>query len=639
MAETSEASLADARKEAAGLQGLLQRQHAEIRELEAKLAEAKSVTSPLAGAHPIFTSEAFSPSETAAAHATWFNVGLREEQHRQVAEINVLEDELAAAKNGVCAAWLQGPAVSIEHEVTRRKHIAKVRRLEASLAEARLSLLQPTVEPQSTVAWHAMSDPPVTAASMTAGVQPMFWSEPQDEILMENVIVERKRKFGNQMFKLWVEDCAQRGGVRVHALDTVSLAKTHVDLKDTDVQAMFDHYSVKKSRLLKRSTHEQNCDCEHNKELKEFLCRLLDSTYFELDESGDEVELRIPDVVEPQPEPTRTLVDVPSTQAQGAPSTKIWIHQQLLPPRSATSRSQGTGHTRPSSARTTKAYPMYTPAAPAAPATSRRPAQRMDGEIRRPSRPQSARQQSARPQSARPQSARPQSAQLNTSNGSMPMSGGVNFVDVNKSLDSHFSTQRTVPLSALSTHPVAGPAGRGLLVRRPASQSTRVPSHSIGRPIVLPQQRSDESLNGQNQSSQPTQESTSSLHTGQQRKNRPSSAKALKHKRVADTHDGSTIYDDLEPSICGELDMPHSHLFSVNSAWCSEPEVPAALAGALVPVDDDAAQQAFLDDAERDGGIGFHTVSHVPSAWSPPPPPVMEPRASTPPRTTNMSAT
>merc|ERR1719210_3063161 len=109
-----------------------------------------------------------------------------------------------------------------------------------------------------------MNDPPADAASTVAGVQPVSWPEPQTEVLMENVLVERKRKFGNQLFKLWVEDCALRGGVRVHALDTVSLAKTHADLKDTDLQAMFDHYSVKKSRLLKRSTHEQNCDCEHS---------------------------------------------------------------------------------------------------------------------------------------------------------------------------------------------------------------------------------------------------------------------------------------------------------------------------------------------------------------------------------------
>lgn len=60
--------------------------------------------------------------------------------------------------------------------------------------------------------------------------------------------------------------------------------------------------------------------------------------------------------------------------------------------------------------------------------------------------------------------------------------------------------------------------------------------------------------------------------TGETPRRRPLSAKAMKHKRVPECHEGPTIYEDREPSVC---DGDVSQFLAVTDVETVEPEVAA----------------------------------------------------------------
>mmetsp|Transcript_85995 Transcript_85995/g.223526 ORF Transcript_85995/g.223526 Transcript_85995/m.223526 type:complete len:293 (-) Transcript_85995:71-949(-) len=122
-------------------------------------------------------------------------------------------------------------------------------------------------------------------------------------------LVERRRKLGDRVFRLWAEDLDIRKGVRVHALDAVSLARASGDICDADVQAMFDDYWKRRAR---RGWSSMPYNSNHHDELCEFLSCLLDGLFLELNQNDGEVTLRIPSAVQPRiPPPDIALVEVP----------------------------------------------------------------------------------------------------------------------------------------------------------------------------------------------------------------------------------------------------------------------------------------------------------------------------------------
>jgi hypothetical protein len=137
-----------------------------------------------------------------------------------------------------------------------------------------------------------------------------------------------------------VEDCTTRGGVRVHSMDVLSLCRSHVDLRDDDVQHMFNHFThCSRSRMERwiAGFSESNASA-HDRELQEFLCHLLDAAYFELDESGSDLQLRLPAFVEPphsMPSEEHTLIEVERPQSPKSPLSARWIREKILVPRSA----------------------------------------------------------------------------------------------------------------------------------------------------------------------------------------------------------------------------------------------------------------------------------------------------------------
>merc|ERR1719401_743766 len=86
----------------------------------------------------------------------------------------------------------------------------------------------------------------------------------------------------------------------------------------------------------------QSNDSTHDRDLREFLCHLLDAAYFELGPDGDGLQLRLPAFVEPpaarSPEEP-TFVEMTPTRIRGcascpdSPVSAQWIREKLLVPR------------------------------------------------------------------------------------------------------------------------------------------------------------------------------------------------------------------------------------------------------------------------------------------------------------------
>lgn len=550
------------------------------------------------------------------------------------AEMRRAEEALAELGSRVAPEWLGGPASSIEHELARRRHAAEVQRLEAALAEARaggpraflsrglgLEDLQLGAASQPV---HFATD--ARAASPTVAINPATgsaacprgpaspelaaWPPPsrspprpdpaqawprQAEVSSSDILVERKRRFGDRLFRLWVEDCADRGGVRVHAMDVQSLCRTHVDLRDCDIQAMFNHFVGRSCDKMARwiAGEAEGGDGSHDRELREFLCCVLDAAYFELDEGGGSLQLRLPALVDPPfPAPMeteKTVIEV--TKAPDSPLSKQWIREKLLVPRSvavernaAALRSQSQCSSQPSQPRggsvrsvtsAQKAFPAY-----AAPPRRPRSTPRSGGDARAGEaapcgvgshagsrRPSSARQAAAAP-SCSSRSSLLEMSRL-TERSASALSDG----------NSRQSAQRARPASARESRtacaavprPTSGLGGG----RAPcgSSQSGKAPprasEHATDARHWQPNQpRAVASLRSGNGRPPPrgggdaplTAESAprqAACHpppveavaaAARQRPVRPTSAKVSKHKRVADNQDRPTVYEDSEPS-------------------------------------------------------------------------------------------
>jgi hypothetical protein len=337
-------------------------------------------------------------------------------------EVRRLEVALADLCGSVKPEWLSGPATCIEHELARRRHAAEVHRLQAALAQARARVqhapgttgpplvfsevypnsipyatnsmaapMSSALPPRELFAWPPSSSPPQQPDPVLA------WPR-HPEVQPSDIVVERKRRFGDRLFRLWVEDCESRGGVRIHALDVASLNRVHMDLRDCEIQAMFDHFSSRRcdnmARWIARQAAPQPTDMAHDRDLQEFLRHLLDAAYFELADGGHALQLRLPAFIDPPPTGVTeesTLIEVSSPrgrscaacvrptrntdEAQSSPVTVRWIREKLLVPRSVsidgstpsqscTSRSSAYGrHPRAarsgSSATVQKAHPIY----------------------------------------------------------------------------------------------------------------------------------------------------------------------------------------------------------------------------------------------------------------------------------------
>merc|ERR1719482_1636000 len=159
------------------------------------------------------------------------------------------------------------------------------------LAEARAGWLRGTASqsllygPEASTASGRTADVPGPFGSASAEQLLAAWPPPtrapakpdpalayprHTEVPPSDIIVERRRRFGDRLFRLWVEDCAFQGGVRVHAMDVLSLCRSHVDLRDCDVQAMFNHFVGRCCDKMVRwiAGEAESNDSDHDRELR-----------------------------------------------------------------------------------------------------------------------------------------------------------------------------------------------------------------------------------------------------------------------------------------------------------------------------------------------------------------------------------
>jgi hypothetical protein len=137
-----------------------------------------------------------------------------------------------------------------------------------------------------------------------------------------------------------------------------------------------------------------------------------------------------------------------------------------------------------------------------------------------------------------------------------------------------------------------------------------------------------------------------------QRLLRPTSAKATKHKRVAECYDKPSVYEDYEPSVgdeCEDLDVETGEVDGLFSTPPNFEEAPATRPHEMKNLPEHEQEQKAEDVAAIHGAVAppsgplskglivdadswtaaMHGGFHKPAA---PNPPATEPRASTPPR-------
>jgi hypothetical protein len=264
---------------------------------------------------------------------------------RQQAEVREIEEQLSTARSAAATAW-------------------------AAVAPALAAFKAAPSSPRFLGSNNGGSRPG-TAGSQQPGAerqlptqpmsQPLLWSTPSAappgvRAVPDEVIVERRRNLGQRTLRLWVEDCANRGGVRVHATDPESLAEVHVDLRDSDVQVLFHGYCQTLAASVAASgAAKQLAEKDHGEQLLDFMGCLLDSAFLELDPKNHTLQLRLPATVDPPvplPPPSIELATTPSASMRGKPSdpakdsllSKEWIREKLLTPcRPASARSSRPG--------------------------------------------------------------------------------------------------------------------------------------------------------------------------------------------------------------------------------------------------------------------------------------------------------
>lgn len=264
----------------------------------------------------------------------------------RAAEIRSLEAELAATKESAPPNWLHGPAASIEQELSRRRHLAEIERLEGLVLALKLTC--PIGLP--------LSAESTFLPSCTIADKPLCWSQPHADASPAGVLAERRRAFGDQQFHLWVEDCVAYGGVRIWAMDTSNLAKLYKDVCDGDIQTLFHKYCYKARRKAHPCSEQ-----EHEHELCQFLLRLLDAIYFEFDGDKNMLMIKLPDQVEPiRPQPANVLVEIQEPQDAGKSVSKNWIRQVLLVPHVAADQHSSTSvRSTPTPRRGRNPFPAY----------------------------------------------------------------------------------------------------------------------------------------------------------------------------------------------------------------------------------------------------------------------------------------
>lgn len=369
----------------------------------------------------------------------------------------------------------------------------------------------------------------------------------------------------------------------MHALDAVSLAWTCADLCDADVQAMFNDYWKRRTRRGAWGSVPYT-DRGHHDELCEFLSCLLDGSFLELNQNKDEVALRFPTEVLPRVHsPDLALVEVqeasdgvPAFPSVDAPfmrptcSRVAAIRQRVCEETGTEALVVDDMLTLPQRRRPPP--PLAGPSQLVVPSAVVAGQRRGPAEQQRPSTghppcaPPPGRPPRCRPASARERCARAARVACPSGGSSSFGRGGsgiaraagagvaaatcaamdeIRCVARQPLRPSSAGTCRKEPTasrpSSAASCGSSGPRSPGVTAVYPSTVATAGPATSACAPVhydagCFRSFAADTRCRG----------------TVPPRHSRPTSAKSLKHRRVFDSSEKPTIYEDHEPSVCSE---------------------------------------------------------------------------------------
>eukprot|EP00439_Symbiodinium_sp_Y106_P068002 s2380_g11.t1 len=147
-----------------------------------------------------------------------------------------------ASHTWLAQKWQRAPPSSARQSSSWRKMVALERSFKASVLQphgrtnAVQELQHQLVEAQRRFAAAAAGTPPPRPPAVAWG--PPQVNEPAEVVAPSDVVVERRRQFGDRLLRLWVEDVPFHGGARVHAMDTTSFVRSVAEFSDMDIQAL-----------------------------------------------------------------------------------------------------------------------------------------------------------------------------------------------------------------------------------------------------------------------------------------------------------------------------------------------------------------------------------------------------------------
>mmetsp|Transcript_52439 Transcript_52439/g.93993 ORF Transcript_52439/g.93993 Transcript_52439/m.93993 type:complete len:793 (-) Transcript_52439:77-2455(-) len=381
------------------------------------------------------------------------------------------------------------------------------------------------------------------------------------------VLASLRRDFGRRSIRLWAEDLVSLGGARLHALDESCGSRTHTDVSDAILSSLLNDYRMRVGILLRADGSE---------DIDEFIRFLLGACKL-AHSAGGQIHIRLPSEMLPQTYPV-PLVEAPKAWQPPEASFSGMIPGYILRPQTCNmvpspnyvlkprlapqDRSKAQAVLQPqtreawtqskagkvATASTKHGYPgkvpsePHRPQAPSAPRPPR-PQVRSSRELARAQEDDELDDESKR-NSTPATSSRAARAKCNEGQG---MADGQQ--PSRTSERSEMAEERT------PARPPGQPRGRpppggnqtsraGRQPQRPSIPRPQSAPHSGRRPQSARPHGRDEEPQVSKSAQAESQSRTWPLPPG--RRLRPTSAKALKHRRVVDDGVDSIIYEDVE---------------------------------------------------------------------------------------------
>mmetsp|Transcript_29725 Transcript_29725/g.68420 ORF Transcript_29725/g.68420 Transcript_29725/m.68420 type:complete len:498 (+) Transcript_29725:82-1575(+) len=387
----------------------------------------------------------------------------------------------------------------------------------------------------------------LSSASVNAG---SWGRRPSGTAMGGPTLAARRRYLALRSYRLWIEDCAGFGMARLHAAEEATGARTYTEVPDSLLADMLQRFRAAQSLDSPSDSGKQDTE-----NIDDFLHALLDAVYLADPSDRGVLELIIPpDVAPPQ-------AHVPPQAATTPPPQPLQQEQSMQPMMAWFAPGTGTG--------VAGLVPFIVQQWPAQ--------QQLTSQCTPPNQDSSSRtSQPSTPRQAATQPLLPDSAARRYSGGA-DMEEGERIVEKPKPPSGQSSGyRRTSFVQKVATHPVeqnkamdeeTAAYAQTAAMKRPQSaralaRGRRDSVKGLQLAEAQPRSQSAERPSSADQISGLLAEAKllNQMHRSCLRRARPTSAKNLKHRRVADDGADSLIYEDLDAQLVTESGVPFSFL-------------------------------------------------------------------------------